>query len=85
VDAFPDGAAPAYLLRDRDTVRPCVRQRMRGMRIMLARYFPYYPRARTHLSLQKDSPDGRPIERLEAGRQTPEVGGVHHRYARQAA
>ena len=34
MDAFPDDAAPGYLLRDRDTV--CVdpfRQRVRGMRI----------------------------------------------------
>ena len=50
-------------------------------------YFAYYHRARTHLSLQKDAPDIRPIERPEAGMvvQIPEVGGLHHRYLRQAA
>jgi hypothetical protein len=40
-----------------------------------------------HLSLDKDTPDGRPIEPPEAGvvLAIPEVGGLHHRYARQAA
>jgi Homeodomain-like domain len=46
-----------------------------------------YHGARTHLSLQKDAPDGRPIERAEVGRVValPEIGGLHHRYVRQAA
>jgi putative transposase len=54
---------------------------------ILARYFSYYHGARTHLALQKDAPDGRPIERPEVGTvvQSPEVGGLHHRYGRQAA
>jgi hypothetical protein len=54
---------------------------------ILARYFSYYHAARTHLALQKDAPDGRPIERPEVGTvvQIPEVGGLHHRYVRQAA
>ena len=57
------------------------------LRRVLTRYFAYYHRARTHLSLQKDAPDIRPIERPEAGMvvQIPEVGGLHHRYLRQAA
>ena len=40
-----------------------------------------------HLSLDKDAPDGRPIERPEEGTivQIPEVGGLHHRYLRRAA
>jgi len=51
------------------------------------RYLPYYHCARTHLALEKDAPDGRAIERPEMGRvvQVPEVGSLHHRYARQAA
>jgi hypothetical protein len=42
---------------------------------------------RTHLALDKDAPDLRPIQILAAGRivQLPEVGGLHHRYIRQAA
>jgi putative transposase len=57
------------------------------LRRILACYFSYYHGARTHLALQKDAPDGRRIERPEAGRVVtlPEVGGLHHRYVRQAA
>src|SRR3989449_3592509 len=44
------------------------------------------PGAYTHLSLDKDAPHGRPIERPELGRVIPirEVGGLHHRYVRRA-
>jgi len=59
----------------------------RHLRRTLTRYFAYYHRARTHLSLDKDAPDGRRIEPPELGPiiPIPEVGGLHHRYARQAA
>src|SRR2546425_644258 len=59
----------------------------RHLRRILARYFAYYHRARTHLSLGKDAPHGRAIERPELGRVIPvrEVGGLHHRYVRRAA
>src|SRR6516165_298228 len=129
VEAFPDDSAPAYLLRDRDTIYGHVfRQRLAGMQIrevvtaaqspwqnpfaerfigsirreclnhvvilsechlrrILTAYFAYYHRARTHLSLDKDAPAGRAIERPEMGRvvPVPEVGGLHHRYVRRAA
>ena len=57
------------------------------LRRTLARYFSYYHRARTHLSLDKDAPDGRPVEPPELGPVAPisEVGGLHHRYVRRAA
>jgi hypothetical protein len=47
----------------------------------------YYHQARTHLALDKDAPDIRPIELLVTGKivELPEVGGLHHRYVRQAA
>jgi len=59
----------------------------RHLRRTLTRYFAYYHRARTHLSLDKDAPDGRPIEPPELGTvlPIPEVGGLHHRYVRRAA
>jgi len=59
----------------------------RHLRRILTAYFAYYHRARTHLSLDKDAPDGRPIERPELGNVIPirEVGGLHHRYVRRAA
>src|SRR5207245_10662318 len=52
----------------------------RHLRRTLARYFAYYHRARTHLSLAKDAPHGRPIERPELGPVLPirEVRCPHH-------
>ena len=57
------------------------------LRRLLSQYLIYYHRARTHLSLDKDAPEPRLVERLEQGRivETPMVGGLHHRYTRQAA
>jgi transposase InsO family protein len=59
----------------------------RHRRHILTAYFAYYHRARTHLALDKDAPDGRPIEPPELGPvlSIPEVGGLHHRYVRRAA
>ena len=59
----------------------------RHLRRILTRYLAYYHQARTHLALDKDAPDRRQIQILAAGRivQLPEVGGLHHRYIRQAA
>jgi transposase InsO family protein len=50
-------------------------------------FIAYYHRTRTHLGLQKDTPESRPIQSAEAGRiiSIPEVGGLHHRYERCAA
>ena len=47
----------------------------------------YYHRSRTHLSLEKDTPDKRAVQPPEAGPivSIPEVGGLHHRYERRAA
>jgi hypothetical protein len=57
------------------------------LRRILTCYFAYYHGTRAHLSLEKDAPHGRPLERLALGRvvQLPEVGSLHHRDARQAA
>jgi putative transposase len=57
------------------------------LRRTLTRYFAYYHGARTHLSLDKDAPDGRPVEPPELGPVIPisEVGGLHHRDVRRAA
>jgi putative transposase len=59
----------------------------RHLRRILTPYFAYYDQARTHLALGKDAPDLRPVEFPAAGKiaQRPEVGGLHHRYFRQAA
>jgi putative transposase len=57
------------------------------LRRLLHAYLAYYHGARTHLSLDKDAPEPRPVERPARGRivQTPLVGGLHHRYSRRAA
>jgi transposase InsO family protein len=47
----------------------------------------YYHSSRTHLSLDKDSPEPRTVEPPEMGEvlELPVVGGLHHRYTRRAA
>jgi transposase InsO family protein len=53
----------------------------------LQNFVAYYHRSRTHLALDKDSPEPRPIQPPGLGRivAIPEVGGLHHRYERRAA
>jgi putative transposase len=50
-------------------------------------YVDYYHRSRTHLALEKDTPEPRPIQPPASGRiiAIPEMGGLHHRYERRAA
>jgi len=57
------------------------------LRRILKSYFGYYHRSRTHLSLDKDAPESRPVQDLKTDRiiQIREVGGLHHRYERVAA
>ena len=58
-----------------------------GLRRNLVAFSDYYHRTRTHLSLEKDTPDKRPIQAVSAGKivAIPEVGGLHHRYERRVA
>ena len=56
-----------------------------GLRRVLASYVRYYHRSRLHLSLDKDSPDPRPLQSVGEIVAIPEVGGLHHRYERRAA
>ena len=57
------------------------------LRRLLRDYLTYYHRCRTHLSLEKDAPEPRPVERPDQGGivEMPMVGGLHHRYTRLAA
>jgi putative transposase len=59
----------------------------RHLRRTLREYFEYHHACRTHLSLNKDSPDTRRIEPPGMGTIVPFpcVGGLHHRYTRIAA
>jgi transposase InsO family protein len=52
------------------------------LRRILAKYATYYNEVRTHVSLGKDAPCRRPVERLGDIAAYPVLGGLHHRYAR---
>ena len=90
--AFLWDTASRYLLRDRDgcygepfpqflIFNEC------GLRRILKSYFQYYEKSCTHLGLAKDAPIPRPVQPPSLGRVIafPQVGGLHHRYERQAA
>ena len=59
----------------------------RHLRRIPGSYLDYYHGSRTHLSLGKDTPDGRPVQPAGSGTvvSLPKVGGLHHRYERLAA
>ena len=67
-----------------DHVIVCNEQHLRRI---LRNYFDYYHSCRTHLSLNKDSPQPRSVEYAELGNivALPRVGGLHHLYTRTAA
>ena len=52
------------------------------LRRIMSTYATYYNESRTHLSLGKDAPIGRAIERFGRIVAQPMVGGLHHRYTR---
>jgi hypothetical protein len=57
------------------------------LRRVIRDYPEYYHHDRTHGSLDQDCPISRSVEAVEQGkiREFPKVGGLHHRYLRQAA
>jgi len=59
----------------------------RHLHRVLVDYFDYFHRHRTHRGLDQDCPHPRPIEPPEQGKiiALPLLGGLHHRYTRQAA
>src|SRR2546427_2826908 len=57
----------------------------RHLRWTLKRYIRYYLDSRSHLSLEKDSPNSRPVQSVGQIMAIPQVGGLHHRYQRRAA
>jgi transposase InsO family protein len=59
----------------------------RHLRRVLTEYIHYYNENRTHLGLEKDCPEPRAVEHPDSGlvQSEPMVGGLHHRYYRQAA
>jgi hypothetical protein len=88
-EAFPWDSAPKYLIRDNDRAfGVAFKARVRAMSIrdrlrrILAKYAAYYNEVRTHVSLKKDAPCRRPIERYGDIVAYPILSGLHHRYAR---
>ena len=59
----------------------------RHLRRVLNEYLDYYHRDRTHLGLEKDCPEPREVEPPGRGkiRRRSILGGLHHRYYRDAA
>ncbi|MCP3998736.1 MAG: transposase family protein [bacterium] len=98
VKAFPWSTAPRspwqnpYVERVVGTLRrDCIDHAIvfneNHLRRLLQSYLVYYHECRTHLSLEKDSPEPRKVESPDQGKivEFPMVGGLHHRYARLAA
>jgi transposase InsO family protein len=52
------------------------------LRRILGAYIGYYNEHRTHLSLDKDSPNRRPVQRLGYVTARPILAGLHHQYCR---
>ena len=56
------------------------------LRQIVRRFVSYYHESRTHLGLDKDTPERRAVHPPRQGRviEIPEVGGLHHRYERRS-
>jgi hypothetical protein len=52
------------------------------LRRVLSSYAAYYNRARTHLTLQKDAPSHRAVQRSGSIIGVPILAGLHHQYVR---
>jgi transposase InsO family protein len=55
------------------------------LRTILTDYFFYYNKYRTHIGINKDSPEGRPVQSEGEIYKVPSVNGLHNIYFRQAA
>jgi len=60
---------------------------VRHLRRVLKEYLAYYHGSRTHLGLEKDAPEPRAVQPQDIGpvASKPVLGGLHHRYCRDAA
>jgi hypothetical protein len=69
------------------TEYPGVAKDNMNMHDFLCKLLEYYHGTRTHLSLEKDTPESRSVQPPESGRvvAVAQVGGLHHRYERRAA
>jgi hypothetical protein len=78
----PRGARPLIGSIRRECTDHLIVLNAEHLRRILAKYVTYYNGVRTHVSLGKDAPCGRPIEQSRVIVSYPILGGLHHRYAR---
>ena len=67
----------------RDLLNHVIAFNERHLKRLLGEYVRYYHADRTHLGLQKDTPDRRRVAARIGDRRlvsTPRLGGLHHRY-----
>jgi transposase InsO family protein len=71
----------------RECLDPVIVRNEAGLSRHLRKFANYYHRSRTHLGLQKDTPESCRVQAPGAGRivAITELGGLHHRYERRAA
>ena len=71
----------------RECLNHCIVLGERHLYRLVAQYARHYNRNRTHLSLEKDCPIHRAVEPPAKGpvQSEPVLGGLHHRYYREAA
>ena len=71
----------------RDCLDHVIVMNERHLRRILKEYLAYYHRSRTHLGLEKDTPETRAIQTQNVGPvvSEPVLGGLHHRYFRDVA
>jgi len=69
----------------RDCLDHVIAVNERQLRRVVRSYVEYYHNDRTHLGLEKDTPEERRVEPRETGEVVaiPRVGGLHHRYSRE--
>ena len=71
----------------RECLDHCIVLNQRHLHRLVAEYVEYYHESRTHLGLDKDTPNHREVEPPDMGpvQAKPVLGGLHHRYFRRAA
>ncbi len=90
-EAFPFEAAHKYLIFDRDqrfrfeVITAVKATNERHLKRLLSEYVRYHHEDRTHLGLEKETPNGR-IRSVALGRilSQKRIGGLRHRYDRAA-
>jgi len=67
---MPDGSIMPWKVLSKNTV------------VLHGYIFEYYNVSGTHMSLEKDSPEHRPIQKVGKIKAKPILGGLHHVYSR---